>query len=102
MSIEGAKGSLRVEREKRGRRRRKGREGGKAGRESKHSGEKAKGQMLVLPEEDTPCGEGGPCRAGRRGKPARASKEAGPTSLVCFAKGSLVLSLVWMQGYEAA
>ena len=32
MSIEGAKGSLRVEREKTGRRRRKGREGGKAGR----------------------------------------------------------------------
>lgn len=32
MSIEGAKGSLRVEREKRARRRRKGREGGKAGR----------------------------------------------------------------------
>lgn len=53
MSIEGAKGSLRVEREERGRRRRKGREGrqGERERESKHSGEKAKGQMLVLPED---------------------------------------------------
>ena len=81
-----AKASLRVKTEKRGRRRRTGREGGREGgeserereggreRESKHSGEKTKGQMLVLPEDDTLCGEAGPWRAGRRGQPAHASK----------------------------
>lgn len=55
MSTGGAKGSLRADGEKRGRRRRKGRKGERE-RESKRSGEKAKGQMLVLPEEDTHVG----------------------------------------------
>lgn len=70
VSTEGAKGSWRVEREKRERRRKKGREGGKAGRlrerEQAQRGED-KGQMLVLPEDDTLCGEAGPWMAGRRG-----------------------------------
>ena len=44
MSIEGAKGSLRVEREKTGRRRRKGREGGKAGRVREREREREQAQ----------------------------------------------------------
>lgn len=69
-STEGQKGlwGLKEKREREGERR-AGREGrrGDWERESKHSGEKTKGQMLVLPEDDTLCGEAGPWMAGRRG-----------------------------------